>query len=709
VAFSADNQLLASGSVDGTIKLWDAKTGEEKYNLNGHTNHISAVVFLPSGILASGSHDGTVRFWDSKRGKEIKDKKIHAHGSWILTLALSPRLPSSDGQLLASGSADRTIKIWDSGTGTEGSTLVGHSGWVRSVAFSPLPSITQMLASASDDETVRLWDVKAGREIRRMEGHEWGVNAVAFSHNGELLASASDDQTIRLWDTQTGNAMRKLEGHSNRILAVAFSTSLFESQALVSVSLDKSMRLWNTDTGKETRKLEGHDRQINGIAFSPGGKVLASVSDDKTCRLWDMELGGRPQTMEDHSGHVSQVVFSPNGEVVVSFSSEHSTIRMWNSQTGAEAKRFEGHSNGVTDVAISPDGQTLASTSFDGTTRVWDVSNGNEIYKPDGCLDSSANAIAFSPNGKILAAALPHERAMLIWDVETGTESRRWEYEFSKESSGLLFSPDSRLLTAVPSGRTIRIFDMEGDSVQRLQCSHECCTALTFSPDSLTVASASIEDIKLWDTRTGNEKHMFQDPETGVDSELGFDGLDGTSEPANDAGSDLELETSSEELQEDSAHLAELDRIPGEGNRATQTLEFLTDNDRIGALAFSPDGKVLALASTPNNVRLWDVESREIVQGHVRINNYIYSVNMPVPGETQMRIADFTGCSLAEHTSCSHETVSATTSLEIKNQWYLGQDVLWLPQEFRGSCWSGSGHKIAIGHHSGSVSFFHFR
>jgi dipeptidyl aminopeptidase/acylaminoacyl peptidase len=415
--------------------------------------------------------------------------------------------------------------------------------------------------------------------------------------------------------------------------------------------------------------------------------------------------------MEGHSGHVSQVAFSPNGEVVVSFSSEDNTIRMWNSQTGAEANRFEGHSAGVIDVAISPDGQTLASTSFDKTIRVWDASSGNEIYKPDGRLDSWANAIAFSPNGKILAAASPHDCAILIWDVETGTESRRRETEY-EVSSGLLFSPDSRLLTAVPSaGRTIRIIDMEGDSVQRLQCPHESCTALTFSPDSLTLASASIVDIKLWDTRTGNEKHMFRDPETGVDSELGFEGLDGTSEPANDAGSDLELGTSSEELQEDSAHLAELDRIPGEENRATQSLEFLTDNDRIGALAFSPDGKVLALASTPNNVRLWDVESREIVQGHVRINNYMYSVNMPVPGDPQMRIADFTGCSLAERTSCSHETVSATTILDIKNQWlrYLGQDVLWLPQEFRGSCWSGSGHKIAIGHHSGSVSIFHFR
>jgi WD40 repeat protein len=87
VAFSADKQLLASGSVDGTIKLWDAKTGEDKFHLEGHENWVKALVFLPGGTLLSGSNDKTVRFWDTQTGKEIN--KFQAHDSWILTLALS--------------------------------------------------------------------------------------------------------------------------------------------------------------------------------------------------------------------------------------------------------------------------------------------------------------------------------------------------------------------------------------------------------------------------------------------------------------------------------------------------------------------------------------------------------------------------------------------------------------------------------------------
>ena len=347
--------------------------------------------------------------------------------------------------------------------------------------------------------------------------------------------------------------------------------------------------------------------------------------------------------MEDHSGHVSQVVFSPNGEVVVSFSSEHSTIRMWNSQTSAEAKRFEGHSNGVTDVAISPDGQTLASTSFDGTTRVWDVSNGNGIYKPDGCLDSSANAIAiaFSPNGKILAAALPFDGEIMIWDVETGTLSRKLKYAVGVVDR-LVFSPDGRLLTVVPLDfESIKLLDVYIGKIQMLKGSHDSCTALAFSPDSRVIASASVGVIKLWYTKTGKEKQDFRDVETGSDlepeieglegtsdldwsdSELGIEELDGTSEPADDdTGSDLELENSPEDPQKDVAFPTDSDRAV-EQIRAAHKLwiEYHRMED-IRALAFSPDGKVLALASNGHPVRLWDVESREIMQDPGKYNNY---------------------------------------------------------------------------------------
>jgi WD40 repeat protein len=706
VAFSDDNQMIATGSADGTIKLWDAKSGEEKHNLIGHKDCVRAVVFLPSGTLVSGSYDKTLRFWDTGTGKELK--KIQAHDDYILTLALSPLSPSSDSQLLASGSMDTTIKIWDSETGAERQRLMGHgqSQWVQAVAFSPLLSITQMLASASSDKTVRLWDIETGVELRKMEGHKDVVNAVAFSFNGELLASASDDKTIRLWSTQTGNAIRELEGHSDRILAVALSPSPHGtdgSQVLVSASVDKSIKLWNTSTGKETGKLEGHDLRINDIAFSASGTMLASVSDDATCRLWDMNLCGRPRKMEGHSDSVMglegviRVIFSSDGQVVLSVSTEGNVIRTWSFQTGVETNHFEDHTGGATcfrDVTFSPDGQTLATISFDETVRIWDVGTGNEKHKLEYRFDSWPGAIAFSPNGKMLAAIVSMENDILIWDTKTGNLSQAQKYSCSV-ADGLLFSPDSRLLTAVPgNGEPIELLDLENGKTRKLKGSQGSCTALAFSPNSryLASASTSIGTIRLWDTKTGREKHSFQDKETEEGSDLHWsdsepesEGLDGTLVPE---GVDSELEI--------------------EGVDGASDLE----DDEIRALAFSPDGKLLVLASNGRPVRLWDVESREFVQDHLGNNDY--AVTLSSSGAIAS-LSDSTGYSLTEHISCSDYNGSleahATTILQIEDQWlrYLGKDVLWLPQEFRGLCWSTSGHKIAIGQRSGSVSFFQFR
>ncbi len=285
IAFSPDGSILASGSADNTVQLWDTVTELPIATLIGHTAMARSVAFSPDGsILASGGHDGTVRLWDVATRTPIDILLGHTDG--VESVVFSP-----DGNTLASGGRDSTVRSWNPVTGQPIEILLAGSalGTVWSVAYSPDGNT---IAIGLGNGAILLGDVANGLPKGYLTGHTGHVESVAFNRDGTMLASGSGDNTVRLWDAITGDPIDTLTGHAAGINSVAFSP---DGTILASGSDDQTVRLWDAITGDPIDTLRGHTSWVRSVAFNRDGSVLASGSGDSTIRLWEL---APPTTIE---------------------------------------------------------------------------------------------------------------------------------------------------------------------------------------------------------------------------------------------------------------------------------------------------------------------------------------------------------------------------------------------------------------------------
>lgn len=387
VAFSPDNQQLATASDDTTIKLWDAQTGETLHTLQGHLDPVRFISFSPnSKKIASASvktfsrcdllglesieEDTAIRLWDTQTGGLLNS--LYGHCATLTDLAFSP-----DGKQLASASEDKTVRLWSTQTGETLKILTGHSNRVNAIAFSP---DSQQLASASDDTTVRLWSTRTGQLLRTLRGHDSLVTGIIFSPNGKQLASASTD-AVQLWDAQTGELLSRLPDYPN--------TPLLPTTRPLTTGSPRSST-------------------VISMMFSPDGTKLAiSSSSHNLIELRDAQTGQVIQTLKaqitdihtkkPQATMLDVIAFSPDNQYLAAIArngaSNDSMILVWDTQTG---QLFKHLSSGAWSVAFSPDGRQIASGSRDGKVklRLWNPANPEPIlsllytFKPSKVADA---------------------------------------------------------------------------------------------------------------------------------------------------------------------------------------------------------------------------------------------------------------------------------------------------------------------------------
>jgi WD40 repeat protein len=534
LAFSPGGRRLAGGGQDATVKVWDATTGELLTSLKGHTHPVFAAAFAPDGRrLVSAGADRTVRVWDLNATQEcqlVRDKTIAITGvafspdgrtlfsvesegavqgydlgeSRVVKKSEKPAGPvlsmarSADGKRLAF-SVFRRVRIWDTESDQWLPDLVGHTGDVLHVAFSP---VGNRLASGAMDGTVRVWDLKTGRatELRGHTAFRNGlpieVHGVAFAPDGHSLASAGAE--VIIWDLDRGVPRFTFRNLPTSAARVAYSP---DGKRLAAAGFaEGTAKVWDTTTGKETLTLRGHSSVIFDLAFSPNNERLATASHDRTMKLWDLGTGQEVLTLRGHTDAVLWLAFDRDGSRLAS-GGRDGTVRLW--EAPAELPLLRGHTGRLRQVAYSPDGKRLASASLDGTVRVWDAATGHQFLSLSH--PGTVHDVTFSPDGTCLASGCD-DGAVRLWDACCGGAlfTRK---EHGQAVLGVAFSPDGKRLASAGRDGRILLWDIAaGRTARTLTGPGKTIWALAFTPDGGHLVSGGMDGaVRLWDVAKGEQ------------------------------------------------------------------------------------------------------------------------------------------------------------------------------------------------------------
>jgi WD40 repeat protein len=579
--------------LDGKLYLFNAATGELRRVVRGHLTRITSVAASPDGLLlASGSADGTVRLWSVPEGRAIQvlstgqgvvlDVAFSADSTllaaavesaawiWDLTIPALPGTPappsqaldvarfSPDGAHIASVGHDGAVRLWDASSGELLASWAEHEAWATGVCFT---SDGTYLASVGFDGVLAIQDAKSAAARHRISYGD-RLLAIACAPDKNQIASAGYDAVVRLWDAASGELVHTLKPRPSlsMVESLAYST---DGLRLVVGRHDGRIEVWDIASQKIAQVFSGHTLAIAGLALDASGSTLASGSLDRSVRLWSMRDGAQ-RILGEFAGRVHRLGWDPRRKRLA-LPTSTGELEVLSLDT-PQRTTFVAHRSEVNNIEFSPDGKTAVSVGDDGVLKLWDTttwrpkwmtralvwaptpkllthtgwraldSSGQLMFTspPEGAWRSAVEAAqetSMQPGGVLCMST---EKGLEIWDMRANAlrETVRLAPPFQvaaasegcavlREGKAMLYRPGKAALelaegTGVQSageelavlGSEVRFFDTQGNSLGSF-ASAEGSTAATRIGEQVAVGFKN-GDIEM---RSGAERLpiYFQD------------------------------------------------------------------------------------------------------------------------------------------------------------------------------------------------------
>ncbi len=472
------NNFLASGSSDTTIKIWNPFDGILVSTLYGHTGKINSMVVLENGHLVSASDDYSIKIWDTLHKCSIETIQENFVKSFVILLL--------DQRYLAIGTADYLIKLWDLLNKNITQTLHGHTGAILSLAKLK----NNFLASGSSDTTIKIWNPFDGILISTLYGHTGNIRSMSVLENGHLV-SASDDYSIKIWDTSNESVINSLTESNGFIRTLLILTDKY----LIGALENNQLKLFKVERYKNENILKKQTNHVLTVLTYVFNGFLACGTQTGSILIWKLDEGTFIKTLNGHREKIISLLYLKTG--YLASSSENIDIIIWDLKEYKIAKVLRGHLGKVNSLVELANGH-LASASDDKTIKIWNPLNGSlkfTLIEHTGPV----NQLTVLPNGNLASAS--DDFLIILWNLHNGSVDKIIETNHKIKLMTCLPNGFLATITSFQKGIDIRNIS-DGTILKEFKQNYKLFNILlSLTYDILAVVSYD-GNIIIWNTKT---------------------------------------------------------------------------------------------------------------------------------------------------------------------------------------------------------------